>query len=51
MIRQFQERVDILKEVLSEQAGNDSLQDKFHTGYIAGLNELLKIEFSEEKSE
>jgi hypothetical protein len=48
---QLTNRVAFLKETLSEQAGKDPLTDRFHAGYIAGLKELLLIEYEEEEQE
>ncbi len=34
-------------EVLSKDAGVDPLQDRFRTGYIAAIDDLLQVSFEE----
>jgi hypothetical protein len=36
-----------MTEILVEQAGKDPIQDRYITGYIAGLNDFLKTEYQE----
>lgn len=40
-------RVEVLTEYLQENAGKDSLQDRYHTGYIAAANDILRLEYQE----
>lgn len=40
-------RIEALTEVLQAEAGKDSLQDRYHVGYIAGLKDLLNISVEE----
>jgi hypothetical protein len=46
----LQERVEAMKEQLVDNAGVDSLQDRYYSGYIAAFNDVLKAEpeFKEE---
>lgn len=36
-------RIQDLTDILQAEAGKDSLQDRYHAGYIAGLKDLLNI--------
>lgn len=45
---QIAERVRLLSEELSVQAGQDPAADRYKTGVIAGYRDLLLIDFEEE---
>lgn len=45
---QLAARVTDLKEHLSEHAGKNPAEDKFHTGYIAAFNDLIRMEYEGE---
>lgn len=48
VLEQFATRVGFMKEVLSEQAGKDPLEDRFHAGYIAAFNDFIRMEYEGE---
>lgn len=37
----------ILTEELQNEAGKDPLQDRFRVGYIAAVNDVLRVHFEE----
>jgi hypothetical protein len=37
----------VITEILQQEAGKDPLQDRFHTGYIAAINDLLNADLEE----
>lgn len=39
----LQLRLEALSEILQNEAGKDSLQDRFHAGYIAAVKDMLNI--------
>jgi len=43
----FQHRKKVLLEMLSERAGEDSLQDRYNCGYLAAINDILNIDVEE----
>ncbi len=45
----LKERQAYLKEVLSESAGIDPLEDRWKTGVIAGYQDILDIEVEESR--
>ena len=36
-------RLDVLTDILQNEAGKDNLQDRFHSGYIAAVKDMLNI--------
>jgi hypothetical protein len=40
-------RRDVLKEHLEKEAGLEPLQDRYHVGYIAAVNDLVNIHIEE----
>ena len=46
-MRIFHERKKILLETLQDNAGEDSLKDRFNCGYIAAVNDILNIDVEE----
>lgn len=48
MINRLKERVSILREDLSESAGENPTRDRYIVGVIAGYNDLINIDFEEE---
>ena len=36
-------RLESLTEILQDEAGKDSLQDRFNAGYIAAVKDILNI--------
>ena len=45
IVRQYARRIEI---VLAREAGLDPLSDRFKVGVLAGLDELLNIEWEDE---
>ena len=43
----FQHRKTVLVEMLSERAGEDSLQDRYNCGSLAAVNDILNIDVEE----
>ena len=48
VFRQFQERIDALRELLGDSAGEDPLLDRWKVGAIQAYKDLIHIEFEEE---
>lgn len=44
----LQDRIDQLEYEIARSAGDNPQHDSIRRGYIAGLEDLLKIEFEEE---
>jgi len=47
--KELELRKTLLMETLAENAGTDSLTDRKHVGYIAALNDILRISLDEIK--
>jgi hypothetical protein len=47
VFQHLQERSNAVKEVLADSAGIDSLQDRFHSGYIAAVKDILLVQFDD----
>lgn len=47
VFQNLQERADALKEILGEAAGLNPLQDRYHAGYIAAVNDILLAQFQD----
>lgn len=49
MFSGLQERLQHLTEMLQEQAGVDSLKDRYTCGYIAAVHDILRISLDDLK--
>lgn len=47
VFQNLQERADAVKEILADSAGLDSGQDRFHSGYIAAVKDILLVQFDD----
>lgn len=43
----FKERKQALLDTLQDNAGEDSLKDRFTCGYLAAINDILNIDVEE----
>ena len=43
----YKQRLYTLSETLQAEAGKDSLQDRFHCGYIAAIKDFLNVDVDE----
>jgi len=48
VFKQFQVRIDSLRELLGDSAGEDPLLDRWKVGAIQAYKDLILIEFEEE---
>lgn len=43
--------MQILTEVLQQEAGKEPLEDRFRVGYIAAIKDILQVTFEEIETE
>jgi hypothetical protein len=49
VFQELEVRKQVLMETLAESAGSNPLEDRYHVGYIAAINDLLRISLDEIK--
>lgn len=45
----LEQRVAAITEILQDEAGKQPLQDRFHSGYIQAVKDILRVELDEVK--